>query len=144
MGSLETYAGPVAGYVEEAFFFELISDRKEQTQVLLRNADSDRGVSLSFSTKQLPCFTLWKNTQAEADGYVTGLEPGTNLPNLKTFEREQGRVISLQPGESYETSFELRVHDTAEGIAQTEKQIRALQTSHPRRHDGPIEKFSPA
>jgi len=144
MGSLETYAGPVAGYVEEAFFFELISDRKEQTQVLLRNADGDRGVSLSFSTKQLPCFTLWKNTQAEADGYVTGLEPGTNLPNLKTFEREQGRVISLQPGESYETSFELRVHDTAEGIAQTEKQIRALQTSHPRRHDGPIEKFSPA
>ena len=112
--------------------------------MLLRNAEGDRGVSMSFSTKQLPCFTLWKNTQAEADGYVTGLEPGTNLPNLKTFERERGRVISLAPGESYETSFELRVHDTPEAIAQAEKQIQALQTSHPLRHEAPIDRFSPS
>lgn len=144
LDSFDQYGGPVAGLPEEAFFCDLISDRKEQTQVLLRNAEGDRGLSLSFSTKQLPCFTLWKNTQAEADGYVTGLEPGTNLPNLKTFERERGRVITLAPGESYETSFELRVHDTPEAIAQTEKQIRALQTSHPRRHEGPIERFSPS
>ena len=112
--------------------------------MLLRNAEGDRGVSMSFSTKQLPCFTLWKNTQAEADGYVTGLEPGTNLPNLKTLERERGRVISLAPGESYETSFELRVNDTPEAIAQAEKQIQALQTSHPLRHEATIDRFSPS
>ena len=141
--TFDQYGGPVAGLPEEAFFFELLSDGQEQTQVLLRNAVGDRGLSMSFSTKQLPCFTLWKNTQAEADGYVTGLEPGTNIPNLKTFEREQGRVITLQPGESYETSFELRVHDTPEEIDQTEMQIRALQASQPRRHEGPIERFSP-
>lgn len=141
--TFDQYGGPVAGLPEEAFFFELISDKKEQTQVLLRNADGDRGISMSFSTKQLPCFTLWKNTQAEADGYVTGLEPGTNFPNLKTFERERGRVITLAPGESYETSLELRVHDTLEDVAETEKQIQALQTSLPRQHTAPIERFSP-
>lgn len=143
IGTFDEYGGPVAGLPEEAFFFELLSDWKEQTQVLLRNAEGDRGVSMNFSTKQLPCFTLWKNTQAEADGYVTGLEPGTNVPNLKTFEREQGRVITLQPGESYEMSFELHVHDTPEEIVQTESQIRALQTSQPLQHDAPVEKFSP-
>ena len=143
LDSFDQYGGPVAGLPEEAFFCELISDWKEQTQVLLRNDDGDRGLSMSFSTKQLPCFTLWKNTQAEADGYVIGLEPGTNLPNLKTFERERGRVISLAPGDSYETSFQLRVHDTPEGIAQSEKQIRALQTSPTRRHEKPIDRFSP-
>ncbi|MDG2358613.1 MAG: aldose 1-epimerase family protein [Planctomycetaceae bacterium] len=143
LDSFDQYGGPVAGLPEEAFFCELISDWKEQTQVLLRNEEGDRGLSMSFSTKQLPCFTLWKNTQAEADGYVIGLEPGTNLPNLKTFERERGRVISLAPGDSYETSFQLRVHDTPEGIAQSEKQIRALQTSPTRRHEKPIDRFSP-
>ncbi|MDA0284198.1 MAG: aldose 1-epimerase family protein [Planctomycetota bacterium] len=139
----DVYAGPVAGLPEEAFFFELLSDWKEQTQVLLRNADGDRGLTLIFSTKQLPCFTLWKNTQAEADGYVTGLEPGTSFPNFKMFERERGRVILLQPGESYETSFELRVHDTPAGIAQAQKQILALQTSSLRKHESPFDKFSP-
>ena len=143
LDSFDKYGGPVAGLPEEAFFCELISDWKEQTQVLLRNEEGDRGLSMSFSTKQLPCFTLWKNTQAEADGYVIGLEPGTNLPNLKTFERERGRVISLAPGDSYETGFQLRVHDTPEGIAQSEKQIRALQTSPRRRHETPIDRFSP-
>ncbi|NQV26388.1 MAG: aldose 1-epimerase family protein [Rhodopirellula sp.] len=141
--SFDKYGGPVAGLPEEAFFFELISDGNEQAQVLLRNAEGDRGLSMRFSTRQLPCFTLWKNTQAEADGYVTGLEPGTNLPNLKTFEREQGRVILLAPGESYATSFELRVHDTPEEIAQAESQIRALQILPPNRHEAPIERFSP-
>mgnify|MGYP006422959857 FL=1 len=144
LDSFDQYGGPVAGLPEEAFFCELISDWKEQTQVLLRNEEGDRGLSMSFSTKQLPCFTLWKNTQAEADGYVIGLEPGTNLPNLKTFERERGRVISLAPGDSYETGFQLRVHDTPEGIAQSEKQIRALQTSALLRHEAPIERFSPS
>jgi len=144
LDSFDQYGGPVAGLPEEAFFCELISDWKEQTQVLLRNAEGNRGLSVSFSTKQLPCFTLWKNTQAEADGYVTGLEPGTNLPNLKTFERERGRVIELAPGDSYETSFQLRVHDTPEGIARSEKQIRALQTSPTRRHETPIDRFSPS
>lgn len=143
LDSFDQYGGPIAGLPEEAYFFELISDGNEQTQVLLRNAEGNRGLSMRFSTNQLPCFTLWKNTQAEADGYVTGLEPGTNLPNLKTFERERGRVISLTPGESYETSFELRVQDTTEEVAQTEKQIRAMQTSDSIRHEAPISRFSP-
>lgn len=143
IGSFAEYSGPVPGLPEEAFFFKLMSDSNEQTLVLLKNADGDRGVALSFSTGQLPCFTLWKNTQAEADGYVTGLEPGTNFPNLKTFEREQGRVITLQPGESYGTSFGLHVHDTTEGVAETEGHIRALQASDPQCHDNPIDRFSP-
>lgn len=143
VNTLSEYGGPVAGLPEEAFFFRLIGDDQGQTQVLLRNAGGDLGVSMSFSTRQLPCFTLWKNTQAEADGYVTGLEPGTNFPNFKTFEREQGRVITLEPGQTCEAGFELSVHDSVEGVTQVEEQIRRLQTSVPRRHEKPVEYFSP-
>ena len=41
----------------------------------------------------MPWFTQWKNTTSVADGYVTGIEPGTNFPNPRTYEGEQGRVI---------------------------------------------------
>ena len=55
---------------------------------------------MTLSTEQLPFFTLWKNTAAENDGYVTGLEPGTNFPYNRRIERKAGRVPKLAAGES--------------------------------------------
>ena len=141
--SFDTYAAPVTGFPEEAFFFDLLADDAGRSTVLLKNAVGDRGFSLSFAKQQLPCFTLWKNTQAEADGCVTGLEPGTNFPNLKTFEREQGRVITLAPGESYSIEIELSVYDTAEAVSTVENKIRAMQTVAAQVHTRPVAKFSP-
>lgn len=139
-----TYAEPVAGYVEQCYFFDLAADKAGNTQVLLRNAHGEKGISLTFNKRQLPGFTLWKNTQAEADGYVTGLEPGTNYPNLKTFERQQGRVISLPPGGKYEARLEIAIHSTANDVLAVEKQIAALQKTHePRVHRAPVAKWSP-
>lgn len=144
VASLDEYAGPVAGVPEEAFFFDLLADEHGDSTVLLKNESGDCGLQLRFSRAQLPCFTLWKNTQAEQDGYVTGLEPGTNYPNLKTFERDRGRVIVLPPGGEYTTEIELSVFDTAEAVAAAESSIRQRQTSVPVRHAMPIERFSPA
>jgi hypothetical protein len=49
--------------------------------------DIDLGLILRWNRRELPCFTLWRNSAAVEDGYVTGLEPGTNFPNFKGFER---------------------------------------------------------
>jgi galactose mutarotase-like enzyme len=135
------YQDPVAGFVEECYFFDLESGDDDQTSVMLHNSAGDKAVVLSFQKTQLPCFTLWKNTQAEADGYVTGLEPSTNYPNLKTYEREQGRVISLEPAESYSTAFELTVLDNANDVATQVATIQSLQKS-PVIHDIPQARFS--
>ena len=62
---------------------------------MLRNHAGDRGVVLRFDKDQLPAFTLWKNTGGLRDGYVTGLEPGTNYPNPRPFERRTDRVVTL-------------------------------------------------
>jgi galactose mutarotase-like enzyme len=140
--SFDTYPAPVAGFPEEAFFFDLVADEAGRSTVMLKNAAGDRGFSLSFAKQQLPCFTLWKNTQAEADGCVTGLEPGTNYPNLKTFEREQGRVITLAPGASYSTEIEFSVYDSPESVSAAEQRILALQTVAATVHAAPISKFS--
>ena len=92
------YAAEQAGYVEQVYFLELLGDAQRQTQVLLKNAHGTRGVSMKFNLQQLPWFTLWKNTIAGPDGYVTGLEPGTNFPNPRSFEGNQRRVASLPAG----------------------------------------------
>ncbi|MEQ9409573.1 MAG: aldose 1-epimerase family protein [Fuerstiella sp.] len=99
------YAGPVSGYAEQVYFTKPVSGPDGRGLALLKNAAGDKAISVSFSTDTLPWLALWKNTQAEEDGYCTGLEPCSSFPNLKTFERQHGRVISLAAGDS--VSFEL-------------------------------------
>ncbi len=140
----QTYRGPTAGYTEQCYYAELIGDDHEQTTVLLRNGAGDRGISVEYGIRSLPCFTVWKCTQSEADGYVTGLEPATNYPNLKTFERKHGRVITLAPGQTYATQLALSVHPTAADVAAVEKRITDLQNrAHAIVHDQPLATFSP-
>jgi hypothetical protein len=96
------------------------------------------GVSLKWPVKQLPCFTVWKDTMAEADGYVTGLEPGTNFPNPRSYESEQKRVIKLAPGETYTMEVSLVGHPTSESVGAAEKQVMAIQAdTKPRIFDKP-------
>ena len=63
---------------------------------MIKNAHATRGVSLAFNKTAAPWFTLWKDTAGEADGYVTGLEPGTNFPNPRALKRPKNRVSSLR------------------------------------------------
>ena len=143
IASWNVFGAPEPGYVEQVYWMDLAAEKDGRTQVLLRNAHGEKGISLYFNKRQLPCFTLWKNTQAEVDGYVTGLEPATNYPNLKTFERQQGRVIKLAPGATYETRLEIGIHTTAEEVRTAEMQIAAIQKSvEPRIHPQPQPKYS--
>ncbi len=64
---------------------------------MIRNRQGDRSVSISWKKEQLPYFTLWKNTAAIDDGYVTGLEPGTGFPYNRNVERSSGRVPKNWP-----------------------------------------------
>jgi hypothetical protein len=95
---------------------------------VLYNAAADRGMALRFNRMDLPCFTVWKNTAALEDGYVTGLEPGTNYPNFKTFERQQGRVRVLPPGGRWETTWSIEVADTPGGVSGLLAEVVGLQS----------------
>jgi galactose mutarotase-like enzyme len=129
----QNYAAPDAEFSEQVYFLELLADSRDQTCVLLKDAHSQRGVSLRFSKKQLPCFSLWKNTVAAADGYVTGLEPGTNFPNPRSYEKQQGRVISLKPGARIRFEIEMEIHDSPPSLQRVADEIGKLQDSAPAR-----------
>lgn len=121
------YGPPESGYQEMVNFLELLSDSRDNTEVLLKNSHSTAGVSLIYNTCQLPWFTQWKSLQAVEDGYVTGLEPGVNLPNPRTFEEKKGRVHTIKPGEVEKFVLEIVIHTKHEEVEAAEKRIKDLQ-----------------
>lgn len=105
-----TYAAPTTGFREQVYCMQLLADAEGQTLVMLQNQAHNRAASMAFSTEELPFFTLWKNTSAQSDGYVTGLEPGTGFPNPRQIEREQGRVPQLAPGATRSFHIDFSIH----------------------------------
>lgn len=122
---------PQSGYAERVYFAQLHSDSAGQSAALLRGADGQRGFGVTIDTRTLPYFILWKNTAAEADGYVTGLEPATNFPNPRSQEAQQGRVVSLDPGQT--VTFRLGLHplDQPEQVHEFESRIATLAGGQP-------------
>lgn len=141
----DTYLGPTTGYKEEAYWYEPLADAAGRTLALLYNPAGDRGLAVRWNRNELPCFTVWKNTGAVEDGYVTGLEPATNYPNPKTFERQQGRVRLLPRGGSWECSWSLEVLDSAGSVSKVLAEVVTLQAhSRPTIHRTPQPRFTPA
>jgi len=122
----DLYEPPTAGVPEQCFFLDLLSDQADQTRVLLKNAEGSAGVALRFNTCVLPCFTVWKNMVASADGYVTGLEPATNFPNKRSFETQHGRVIPLAPGATWSAQVGIDWLTRVEEVTGVEKAVGKL------------------
>jgi hypothetical protein len=109
---------------------------------MIRNKAGDSAASLRFDTHELPYLTLWKNMAASEDGYVTGIEPGTNYPNTRRIERKHGRVPSLSPGESYFMTIHCEIHlgtaevqHVAQEIARIQADRRPLLNDKPEKQD---------
>lgn len=139
----ETYLGPTPGYAEQAYYFDPLCDENGDTPALLTNKEGRIGLLVNFKKASLPCFTLWKNTQAEAGGYVTGLEPGINFPNFRGVEREKGRLKVVSPGESYETEFQISILNNSDSVDEIQQKITKLrEKSQPEVHAAPHPRFS--
>jgi galactose mutarotase-like enzyme len=116
------------GRAEEVFFFEPRGDARGIARVLLKRPQAGKAVAVEFRPEELPCFTLWKNPRARADGYVIGLEPGTNFPNPRCVEQSQGRVVPLAAGETRRFRVALEGLVNAQAITQAESAIRQTAT----------------
>ena len=142
-GTYDTYLGPTPGFAEEVFFYDLAADADGRTLAMLRDAEGGRAVALRFSRAELPYFTQWKNTTP--DGYVTGLEPATNCPNAKPFEREEGRVVRLAPGGAWRASVSFEVLEGPDAVRAIEDEAAAVAGgAAPTVHDSPQPGYSPA
>ena len=123
----DSYREPITGCNETCYFFDLVSDSQGLTSVVLNNSGEDRGVALTFPKTAFPCFTLWKTQRPDNDIYVTGLEPATNYPNTRSFEKKNGRVVALAAGEERVFKFEVNVLTDKVAVRDAIRAIEKLQ-----------------
>jgi hypothetical protein len=124
--TFDVYDAPEPGFIEQVYKMTLKADADKQTSVMLHNAAADRGASMSYSINDLPFFTLWKNTDATEDGYVTGLEPGTCFPHNRKIERAAGRVHLLAPMEKRSFGLDIALHLDSDQVAQKKASISQI------------------
>lgn len=128
------YDAPRAGRGEEVHFMRMRTQPDGKAAALLVAPEGRHGACLEWRADTLPCFTLWKNQGGLADGYVTGLEPGTNYPNARSFEEAHGRVVALAPNQT--VRFDLAIEHLA-GPALAATRDRLASAPAPRIHSRP-------
>lgn len=138
------YDGPQDGYAERVYFARLHADHANSTTAMLRSPDGERGFGVTFNVNGLPRFVLWKNTAAESDGYVTGLEPATNFPNVRSFEEKQDRVVEIAAGETIAFRVTLHPLTSADAVDELMERINQLRGDEPPEiHSQPRPGWSP-
>lgn len=144
IASYEVYGPPTSGFAEQVYLYEPAADTAGHSLALLTNPAGDKGCCVRFNVRELPCFTVWKCTQTLEEGYVTGLEPATNFPNFKTFERENGRVKVLPPGGKWQATWSIETLTGSAHVGAALREIAAIQAHTPAVvHRTPQLRFSP-
>jgi len=106
LSTWDRYRGPTRDFDEMLYACELAAGADGRTEVALVNASGTLGFSVAYHLAEMPAFTLWKNTDTDKQGYVTGLEPGSNYPYPLPVERAANRLRTLESGA--EARFRLR------------------------------------
>jgi hypothetical protein len=123
------YIHPTKGFIEQVYCIEPYANRSGKTTVMLHNASATKAVAMTWAVESLPFFTLWKNTNAEEEGYVTGLEPGTGYPYNRRIERKAGRVPKLKPGEQRSFAIDFEILRGTDQVARAVNSIKELQAN---------------
>jgi len=127
LDTYDVYSAPTKGFVEQVYCMVPKAGPDGRGVVMLQDGGGGRGVTMSFPVEQLPFFTLWKNTETMAEGYVTGLEPGTGYPSNRSNERKAGRVPKLKPGQSRQFQVDIAIHGDAISVREAAARIKLIQ-----------------
>lgn len=119
-------ATPTPGYDETVFNCTAHGTDSGATVAALVNSGETRGVAIRYSNLQLPAFTLWKNTDTLGQGYVTGLEPGTNPPYQRVIEREMGRIRRLAPKETVQCDLAVEALTSQDAVAELKQEVARI------------------
>ena len=129
--SWQTYLGPTKGFTEQVYLLEPLGDGNSSTMALLVNKDADRATSVRWNVNELPYLTIWKNTAAKEDGYVTGIEPATGFPFNRLVERKYGRVPKLSAGETRSFTLNFGIHIGNDQVGELINEATERQSSTP-------------
>ena len=118
---------PTKGFDEQVFNIKPKADAQGESVAMLFNQSKDKGVAVSYSLKQLPVFTFWKNTDTLKQGYVIGLEPGTSYAYNRRYQRDLGLVPTIGAGESKDFDLTFSFLTSEAEVATQRARIAAIQ-----------------
>jgi len=120
------YGAAEPGFAEQVYFLDLKADADRRTLAVLRGPQGRRAAALRFSKAELPYFTLWKSLMGVEEGYVTGLEPGINLPNPRPVEQAAGRGVTLPPHGRHVCATTLEIADQPDTVDRLVAEVEQL------------------
>ncbi len=105
------FPAPIPGVEEWVYYHDLACDADNNVWVAMANRNFAGGYGLGaylkFNKEQMPYFMQWK---MPGEGtYVTGLEPANCLVEGRVKDRNEGRLVVLEPGESRSYDLEIGV-----------------------------------
>ena len=115
-------AGPRKKMRDDVYVHRPIADRRGNVQVALVNGRLELGLYWKFPRKELPLLNQWQHFHRGT--YVTGIEPGNCSALGRAWNREQGTLEHLQPGQTRDFHLEM-------GVLDGKQQIRAFERSLP-------------
>lgn len=92
-----TFETPRDVYPEQVFYHSPIKSKDDMAHATLWNEKLALGVDVSFDPRTLPQLIQWKSMAA--GDYALGIEPSTNKVEGIKKEKEEGRILTLKPGE---------------------------------------------
>jgi hypothetical protein len=125
LGDWQSYRAPTRDYDETVYNVVPYGDAKGDTLTVLHNKAGSLGVAVGFNVQQLPVFSLWKNTDTQGQGYVTGLEPGTSFSYNRRYQRPLNLVPTIEPKQQkhFSISYSLLADKPA-----VDKALKTIQT----------------
>jgi hypothetical protein len=114
---------PQAGYAEQCFFHEPVSDARGTAVVMMVNRALNLAVRIAYDKRALPYLTQWKMMgQGE---YVCGIEPANCLVLGRAQERAAGRLQYIEPGGERQFTVTLDVLEGPAAIADAESALKS-------------------
>jgi hypothetical protein len=123
----QAYRGPTRDYDETVYNVVPYADAQGDTLTVLHNKAGSLGVAVGFNTRQLPVFSLWKNTDTQGQGYVTGLEPGTSFSYNRRYQRPLGLVPTIGAKEQRQFQIHYSLLADKAAVDKTLAEIRQIQ-----------------
>ena len=118
------FNAPLGGYAERCYFHQVKTDKNGNTRVAVINDELEIAVVFTYRPEQLNCLTEWK--MLNEGEYVLGIEPGTANPIGREKTEKEGKLKTLESGESHEVDITIEIVDGKEKIEKVEKEIKAI------------------
>jgi len=130
VSSYDVYRAAQPGFAEQVYCLVLWADANDRTQVVLRNAAGSKAVSMAFSVKELPFFTLWKNP-AENNCRLSIADCRLEIENRKS----QIGNRRLGPNQSRSFTIDFALHTDKEQVFAAGQEVARIWAGRPTQTD---------